>query len=324
MKISICIPTYNRKNLLRRAIESALRQDYSDIEIIVSDNNSNDGTQESMLMFHENAKVRYYKNNTNIGPLPNYKKCLYEYAQGDYILYLSDDDELVDSTYITQVVTHIQKHPNSLIVIGNTRIAYTDIWLSFDEAKKLPEITKWEEFFLRYGSGDYTISWCNAVFHRQTAIDIHSYEGDVFYVDSDSFFRIMQFGDVGFIDTIASIYAVHAKNSYKIASLETYIDNQAYIIKNYNYVLTLWKIQKSDLDIWKNRLLSGYRINMMHNLILFSKRPIYNVLKALRILKKDKYIPPFIFYFKIPILYIARFAIKIKPLFRFLVSHNHS
>lgn len=65
----------------------------------------------------------------------------------------------------------------------------------------------------------------------------------------------MQFGNVGFIDTVASIYAVHAQNSYKIASLETYINNQAYITRNYDYVLGLGKIPKEVLENWRNRLL---------------------------------------------------------------------
>jgi glycosyltransferase involved in cell wall biosynthesis len=140
MKISICIPTYNRKDLLLAAIESALEQDYEDIEVIISDNASSDGTFDAMAQFHENKKVRYYRNDTNIGPLMNYKKCVYEYAEGEYILFLSDDDELVDTSYITKAVHHLEKYPNTRIVIGNTRIVYTDIGLSYDEQKKLPEV----------------------------------------------------------------------------------------------------------------------------------------------------------------------------------------
>lgn len=75
-----------------------------------------------------------------MGPLMNYKKCVYEYAQGDYILFLSDDDALVDTSYITKAVSHIEKYPTSLIVIGNTRVSYTDIGLTYDEKKKLPEV----------------------------------------------------------------------------------------------------------------------------------------------------------------------------------------
>lgn len=324
MKIDICIPTYNRRDLLHTAIESALRQSYTDIRIIVSDNASSDGTKELMeTQYASHPKIRYFRNDTNLWPLENYRKCVYEHSKGDYILFLSDDDELFDPEYITKAVDHLEKYPTSRIVIWNTRVAYTDIWLSFDEEKTLSEQTLWTDFFLKYGVDDYTISWCNALFHAQTARDTSSYDCSVFYVDSDSFFRIMQYGDVGFIDTVASIYAVHAKNSYKIASLETYLNNQSYITRNYNFVLALGQIPVKTLDIWKERLLSWYRINMLHNLLLFSEKPLSNTFHAISELKKDGFFPEWRFFLKIPILFIARYAIRLKPLFRLLVSYNH-
>ena len=324
MKIDICIPTFNRKFLLKSAIESALKQTYSDITIIVSDNASSDGTREFMKnTYSDNPKIHYFRNETNIWPLENYRKCVYEYSKWDYILFLSDDDELLDPQYLTQAVTHLEKYPTSRIVIGNTRVSYTDIDLSFDEKKTLPPQTSGKFFFLNYGIGDYAIAWCNAIFHAETARETGSYDCKIFYVDSDSFFRIMQYGDVGFIDTVASIYAVHAKNSYKITSLETYLSNQSYITRNYEFVLDLKQIPVETLDIWKERLLSGYRINMIHNLILFSDKPLSNTLHALRVLRTEGFWPGWWFFFKIPVLYIARFAIRLKPIFRFLVSHNH-
>lgn len=46
MKIDVYIPTYNRKELLRKAIDSVVRQTYSDVFIMVSDNASTDGTNQ--------------------------------------------------------------------------------------------------------------------------------------------------------------------------------------------------------------------------------------------------------------------------------------
>lgn len=325
MKIDICIPTYNRRNLLQVAIESALRQSYPDTTIIVSDNASEDGTIELMQsVYAENPKIRYFRNEMNIWALENCRKCVYEHSRGDYILFLSDDDELVDPQYLTKAIAHLKNYPTSRIVIGNTRISYTDIGISFDEDKQLAIVTPGKEFFLNYGIGDYTISWCNAIFHRQSAIDTGSYDGSVFYVDSDSFFRIMLLGDVGFINTIASIYAVHAKNSYKIATVDTYLDNQLYITQNYDRTLKLWLIEKDLLDAWKERLLFGYRISMIYNLILFSADPIKNLCKALGVLWEQGFAPGWKLYIKIPFLYIAHFAIRFKPVFRFLIVHNRT
>jgi glycosyltransferase involved in cell wall biosynthesis len=50
---SICIPAYNLQALFCQAIRSGLLQTYRDIEIVVSDNASTDGTEEAMAAFHD-------------------------------------------------------------------------------------------------------------------------------------------------------------------------------------------------------------------------------------------------------------------------------
>ncbi|WP_137468966.1 glycosyltransferase family 2 protein, partial [Escherichia coli] len=67
-KVSIYISTYNRVNKLKRAIFSVLKQDYTNIEIIVCDDASNDGTEEFMndLVKFDN-RVLYIRNTSNLG-----------------------------------------------------------------------------------------------------------------------------------------------------------------------------------------------------------------------------------------------------------------
>ena len=61
--LTIAIPTYNRKNLLKRALESIISQLNSRIEVLVSDNASDDGTDEMMAEYF--PMIRYIKNETN-------------------------------------------------------------------------------------------------------------------------------------------------------------------------------------------------------------------------------------------------------------------
>ena len=109
-KISILIPTYNRAHYLVDAIESSLAQDYPNFEVIVSDNNSADGTQECVKKYLSDPRLRYYKNDTNLGGGPNYKKLLYEYATGEYGKFLTDDDYLIDNNHLTKAINIIKKH----------------------------------------------------------------------------------------------------------------------------------------------------------------------------------------------------------------------
>jgi Glycosyl transferase family 2 len=89
VKFTIGIPTYNRARILRRAIESALDQSWPDVEVLVSDDASTDGTAEVVRSFGE--RVRYHRNPQNIGNWPNFVR-LAELASGEYFSWLQDDD----------------------------------------------------------------------------------------------------------------------------------------------------------------------------------------------------------------------------------------
>lgn len=89
--LTIAIPTYNRKNLLKRALESIIPQLNHKIEVLVSDNASDDGTDE--MMSESFPMVRYIKNETNKGWDYNFLQC-YKKAKGKYVIILGSDDRM--------------------------------------------------------------------------------------------------------------------------------------------------------------------------------------------------------------------------------------
>lgn len=81
--VSIGIPTYNRANsYLKQALRSAVNQTYKNLEIIVSDNCSSDDT-ESVVKEFRDPRIRYFRQNKNLGAVPNCNFCL-EQSQGKY------------------------------------------------------------------------------------------------------------------------------------------------------------------------------------------------------------------------------------------------
>ncbi|MDH6056255.1 glycosyltransferase family 2 protein [Umezakia ovalisporum] len=91
-KISVCIPTFNRQNLLPYAIESVLQQSYQDFELIVCDDGSTDGTPELMSQYTDN-KIKYIRHWQNIGKSNNMRSG-FDAAQGEYFIKFDDDDRL--------------------------------------------------------------------------------------------------------------------------------------------------------------------------------------------------------------------------------------
>jgi glycosyltransferase involved in cell wall biosynthesis len=92
--VTICIPTYNRSDLLKRAVLSSINQTYKDIEIIISDNCSTTEHWDKICPMQSlDKRITIRRNETNIGFAGNLNACITA-SHGDYILFLCDDDEL--------------------------------------------------------------------------------------------------------------------------------------------------------------------------------------------------------------------------------------
>jgi glycosyltransferase involved in cell wall biosynthesis len=88
MLFSVVIPTYNRLALLQRALESVWAQSFSDLEVIVVDDGSNDGTQEWLAT--QDARLRAFTQ-PNLGPGAA-RNLGVQHANGEYLAFLDSDD----------------------------------------------------------------------------------------------------------------------------------------------------------------------------------------------------------------------------------------
>ena len=94
--ISICIPTYNRPDLLREAIISCLAQTYQDFEILISDDSSDNLSKSVVVEFQSRYpdKIRYARNTPSLGQAANVNS-LFKDAAGARLVLLHDDDLLL-------------------------------------------------------------------------------------------------------------------------------------------------------------------------------------------------------------------------------------
>ncbi len=93
-EVSIIVPTFNRAELTRRAVTSALGQTCRDIEVVAVDNASGDGTWEVLQeLAAGDRRVRCSRNERNLGPVGNWARGL-ELARAEYVQLLFSDDWL--------------------------------------------------------------------------------------------------------------------------------------------------------------------------------------------------------------------------------------
>lgn len=121
-KVSVIIPVYNREKFIGKCIESALAQTFSDLEVVVVDNASTDGTWSICQKYAEkDSRVRVFRNAENIGPVKNWKRCFDE-ARGEFGKILFSDD-LIYPEYLSKTVP-ILNDPNVGFVFTNVEIAH--------------------------------------------------------------------------------------------------------------------------------------------------------------------------------------------------------
>jgi glycosyltransferase involved in cell wall biosynthesis len=107
--VSVIIPTYNRPAYLKKAIESAARQTYQNIEIIVSDNCTPENPQAIIESFQD-SRIQFWRNETNIGMLANAMNA-FKKARGKYVACLHDDD-MWNEEFLEKLVPHLESNPD--------------------------------------------------------------------------------------------------------------------------------------------------------------------------------------------------------------------
>lgn len=122
--VSIIIPTYNRAEYLKQAIESVLVQTYTNFELLILDNCSPDNTPDVVKQFND-PRIKYIRHQCNIRGAANWSYGIY-WAKGKYISILGDDDWYLPE-FISKRVDTFNKYKNILAVFSNYDTCYQNV-----------------------------------------------------------------------------------------------------------------------------------------------------------------------------------------------------
>ncbi len=116
--VSVIIPTYNNAQYVLSSIDSVLKQNYPNIEVIVVDDGSTDNTQNILFNFDERVKYIYQQ---NLGPAAARNKGIL-FAKGKYIAFNDADDLWAENRIFTQVA-FMERQQTYLACCG------VDVWV---------------------------------------------------------------------------------------------------------------------------------------------------------------------------------------------------
>lgn len=259
MKVSILIPTYNQAGYVREAVWSAIQQDYPDKEIIIADDHSTDNTFEIVKDFLNGSNpVSYFRNDTNIGRVNNYRKALYEYATGNYVILLDGDDYFCDHGYISEAVSRLKKHPDTVLVFARIKTFYQqDRSLVYDKVNRLKPVFDGNFLFLNFWKG-YSIPHQTSLYKRDLAIQSGYYTEDILSTDWESVLRLIIDNKVQFIDKYVAVWRKHSANASRSIDKHSVLSNLKFIDNVFNYAIDYESFTEKQLEFWKFKMLKRY------------------------------------------------------------------
>jgi predicted O-linked N-acetylglucosamine transferase (SPINDLY family)/predicted SAM-dependent methyltransferase/GT2 family glycosyltransferase len=278
--VSICIPTYNGEAFISEAIHSVLSQTYSNIEVILSDDNSSDRTVEIAKSFQSQSPHNFsVLEHDQYGLAANWNFCISQ-AQGKYIKFLFQDDLLQPNAIAEMVSLAEQDQEIGLVfslrkLITSTNYPHEALFLANHEAK---DVHKGWSNLQSIQSGQELLQDLNILEHpinkigEPSTILIRKEVFDVLgafnlelcqLVDLEMWLRIMSQYKVGFVDRTLSSFRIHDQQQTKInsASQETLLlDYQRFfhtIITN-----TLYPQATRQAALYKYEILTGNNLQL--------------------------------------------------------------
>jgi glycosyltransferase involved in cell wall biosynthesis len=117
--VSIGVPVWNGEKFVRQGLGSLLGQTMGDVELIISDNASSDGTQEICEEYaRRDKRIRYYRNDRNIGLQGNFARVL-DLATAPYFMWGCPDDQW-DPSYIAKMVDVLDSQESVVLAGSNS------------------------------------------------------------------------------------------------------------------------------------------------------------------------------------------------------------
>ena len=161
-KVSICIPTYNRKDYLKETLDSIFSQTYKDYEIVIVDDGSTDGTEEMIKKCGKSISYYWQKNAGEAAT----KNKLVELSNGKFIT-LIDSDDLLMPDAVERMVNAIESQPDEVIAYGP--------YIRIDENGKnigRCERKLYSGFVTRYLFGNIFVHSCGSMYSKKIFLEL--------------------------------------------------------------------------------------------------------------------------------------------------------
>lgn len=259
MKVSIVIPTYKRPGMLKRAIESCLNQSYSNIEIIIVDDNNPDTpgrkeTEDFMKNYESIDKIKYLKREANGGGSLARNSGI-EYATGDYIAFLDDDDVFYGNKIDNQL---------NFMIINNLDASFTASQVVDEPTEEIIKIKKYSNFnqyknIFNFHLVEMIVSTQTFMYKKEVLKTIGMFEnvpaGQEYYL---MYKTLLNGFKVGYLDEVLTKIYIHKNERITTSRNKIKGEKFLYNLKKKHFNLLSFKEKRLVTYIYKYNLYNAY------------------------------------------------------------------
>lgn len=219
--VTIMIPTYNQERYICDAIDSALAQTYKNIEIIVGDDASTDGTSEHLKKYLNHSTVKVIRNPNNLGRVENYRNLLNKHANGDFIVNLDGDDYFTNHKFISEALELIE---DEVVIVAAKASAGAE---GGDFKSSIPIFNQRTgiQILSKLPNKQYLFMHMAVLYRRTTALAVDFYRSPAISSDWESLYRLSLRGVVRYLNMDVGLWRQHESNETATINVVKHLNN---------------------------------------------------------------------------------------------------
>lgn len=225
-RVSIGIPAFNNAATLVETVQSALAQDYPDLEIIIADHSSADETTTLLEQFRDAPRVRILTPTPPGGGAKRNWDRVSQEAHGEYFKLVCGDD-LLDPSAVSSQVAALDAHPSAVMVASRRRIidAHGGAFLAARGLRRMSGLVNGQEAIRRtVRAGTNLLGEPAFVLMRRHALAAVGYwdASQPYLIDQATYVRILHGGDLVALRTVVGAFRLNGGQvSFHLLSEQT-------------------------------------------------------------------------------------------------------
>ncbi len=255
--VSVIITSYNRDQFIGRAVESALMQDYPNLEIVISDNCSTDNSDTVIRSYLTDKRIKYFRNDTNIGMIRNFQKGIEELATGQYITFISSDDFLINKSFVSEAIKLFLKHDSIVIVKAPKATCKGDLIIPNNSNIHFfqKEVISGKEMFFKFTENNCPVGFSACMLDAKALKRANiCYDPECISLEHEILLKLLLIGDIAFLKEHSYAFRVHGMQESRIFSTPQLLANLKIIQRARDTAINL-KLKEDSVNQWYQKVI---------------------------------------------------------------------